>query len=74
MLRWARANGCPWNNDTWMMAAHHGRLEALRWARENGCPMDGKTREYAAQQRGYVDDDGRYTYVENEWFEDSLGW
>jgi hypothetical protein len=36
--------------------------------------MDGKTREYAAQQRGYVEDDGRYTYVENEWFEASLGW
>jgi len=74
VLKWLRANGCPWDKRTCECAAKGGHLEALRWARANGCPMDGKTREYAAQQRGYVEDDGRYTYVENEWFEDSLGW
>jgi hypothetical protein len=58
VLRWARAIGCPWNNDTWMMAAHHGRLEALRWAIENGLPCDRENWQLCmsvAQMNGHLD-------------------
>ena len=37
-LKWARENGCPWNEDTCLFAAKGGHLEVLQWARENGCP------------------------------------
>ena len=38
ILKWARENGCPWNEDTCANAAENGYLEVLKWARENGCP------------------------------------
>lgn len=39
ILRWARANGAPWNvNDVCDVAAGYGNLEMLQWARENGAP------------------------------------
>ena len=38
VLQWARANGCPWNEDTCSAAAKNGHLELLQWARANGCP------------------------------------
>ena len=47
-LRWARANGCPWNKVTCAAAAEGGHLEVLKWARENGCPWDVRTCRYAA--------------------------
>jgi hypothetical protein len=53
VLKWARENGCPWNEDTCAYAAKGGHLEVLKWARANGCPWDEKTREYAAW-KGYV--------------------
>ncbi|CAN0350741.1 unnamed protein product [Laminaria digitata] len=38
ILRYARANGCPWNVLTCAYAAAAGRLETLAWAREEeGC-------------------------------------
>ena len=40
LLRWARENGCPWDERTCSAAAGGGRLEVLKWARENGCPWD----------------------------------
>ena len=54
MLKWARANGCPWCENTCAGAAEGGHLELLRWARENGCPWDEKTRRIAAS-KGYVE-------------------
>ena len=36
-LRWARANGCPWNACTCSLVAEGGHLEVLKWARENAC-------------------------------------
>jgi hypothetical protein len=39
VLQWARANGCPWDNDTVVAAETHGHFEVLRWALANGCPM-----------------------------------
>lgn len=37
ILRYARANGCPWNVLTCAYAAAAGHLEALKWARAEGC-------------------------------------
>jgi uncharacterized protein YabN with tetrapyrrole methylase and pyrophosphatase domain len=54
MLRWARENGCPWDEFTCGGAAMGGHLEVLKWARENGCPWDEETRELAAS-KGYVE-------------------
>ena len=49
MLKWARANGCPWNEGACALAAHSGRLKVLQWARANGCPWDENTCTYAAK-------------------------
>ena len=54
MLKWARANGCPWDEGTCANAAEGGHLDVLKWARENGCPMDENTRKIAAKL-GYVE-------------------
>ena len=43
LLRWARANGCPWDERTCAAVAAGGNLEVLKWARENGCPWDKST-------------------------------
>src|ERR1700733_3597535 len=39
-LQWARANGCPWNENTCAYAAENGHLEVLQWAVANGAPYD----------------------------------
>ena len=49
VLMWARANDCPWNEDTCSSAACSGNLEVLRWARENGCPWNERTCSSAAE-------------------------
>ena len=43
VLRWLRANGCLWDEDTCKYAAWGGHLQVLQWARVNGCPWDEKT-------------------------------
>ena len=43
VLKWARANGCPWNEATCTLAASNGHLEVLQWARAHGCPWDKLT-------------------------------
>ena len=55
MLKWARANDCPWDEETCWEAAEGDHLEVLKWARENGCPWDEETRELAAEEWGYVE-------------------
>jgi hypothetical protein len=40
VLKWARENGCPWDEWTCANAAEGGHLEMLKWARENDCPWD----------------------------------
>jgi hypothetical protein len=54
VLKWARENGCPWDESTCDAAADGGHLEVLKWARENGCPWDEDTRRIAAS-KGYVE-------------------
>jgi len=53
-LKWARENGCPWNEDTCTGAAYSGQLEALQWARENGCPWNEETC-WAAAKGGHLE-------------------
>ena len=48
-LVWARANGCPWNEDITAAAAGGGHLAMLQWARANGCPWDEWTCSNAAK-------------------------
>ena len=38
VLKWARENGCPWDEHTCTYAAEGGHLDVLQWALENGCP------------------------------------
>jgi hypothetical protein len=38
VLKWARENGCPWDELTCAWAAKSGHIEVLKWARANGCP------------------------------------
>ena len=40
VLKWARENGCDWEEYTSIYAASNGHLEVLKWAIENGCPID----------------------------------
>ena len=54
VLKLARENGCPWDEETCADAAEGGHLEVLQWARENGCPWNWETRDYAAEL-GYVE-------------------
>ena len=49
VLKWARENGCPWDERTCRGAAECGHLEVLKWARDNGCPWDENTCESAAR-------------------------
>ena len=49
VLKWARANGCPWGVEMSQNAAKGGHLEVLRWAREKDCPWDSNTCAYAAE-------------------------
>ena len=48
-LKYARENGCPWDEVTCIAAAVNGHLDCLRYARKNGCPWDEKTCEGAAK-------------------------
>ena len=49
VLKWARAQGCPWDEWTCAEAAYNGHLAVLQWARDQGCPWDEKTCEKAAE-------------------------
>ena len=49
VLKWARENGCPWDEATLSCAAEEAGLATLRWCRENGCPWDTTTCAFAAR-------------------------
>ena len=40
ILKWAHAPGCPWDEDTCLMAGAFGHLPTLQWAIQSGCPLD----------------------------------
>ena len=48
VVKWLRANGCPWDAYTCTFAAEGGHLEVLKWARANGCEWHKVTCSSAA--------------------------
>jgi hypothetical protein len=54
ILKWARENGCPWDEWTCSYAAKGGHFEILKWLRENGCEWDVNTCS-CASQAGHLD-------------------
>ena len=48
ILKWARKNGCYWDELTCENAANHGYLEVLKWVRANNCPWNSSTCDAAA--------------------------
>jgi hypothetical protein len=54
VLRWARENGCPFDEDICTYAAQNGHLEVLKWLRENNCPWNEYTCANAACN-GYLE-------------------
>ena len=47
-LKWARENGCPWDEGVCSAAARGGHLEVLQYAHANECPWDEGTCSSAA--------------------------
>ena len=42
VLRWAKGQGCAFDERTLMFAAQGGSLEAIKWLRSQDCPWDEK--------------------------------
>ena len=49
VLKWARANECPWDDYMCAEAASGGHLEVLQWLRAEKCPWDKRTCKFAAE-------------------------
>jgi hypothetical protein len=45
VLKWARENDCPWDENTCFEAAKGGHPEIIRWLRENGAPLFEEVRQ-----------------------------
>jgi len=41
LLAWAKASGCPWNENVVNFPAKYGQLEGLIWAMEHDCTWWG---------------------------------
>ena len=54
VLKWARKNGCPWNEDTCNSAARSGHLAVLQRVYDNGCPMNSNLMCINAEYSGYL--------------------
>ena len=39
-IKWMKASGCPWEEDTFAEAAQLGDLDSIKWIKSNGCPWD----------------------------------
>lgn len=39
VLKWARENGCCWDENTYSSALLAGHEEVLKWALDNGAPL-----------------------------------
>jgi hypothetical protein len=38
VLKWLRANGCPWDRETYKFALQDGDPELIRYVNDQGCP------------------------------------
>ena len=54
VIKWARANDCPWDEDICSLAAQRGHLDVLKWARANGCPRVEEHWHEIAMRCGHV--------------------
>jgi len=52
-LAWAKARGCPWDEEVCFAASRGGRLEVLKWARKHRCPWNSETC-FAASRNGHL--------------------
>jgi hypothetical protein len=43
ILKYVRAQGCPWDEGCMDFAAEGGHMEVLRWGRANGAPWGEET-------------------------------
>ena len=71
LLKWCRANECPWNKLTCSHAAYNGHLEFLKWVRLNGCPWDEETYKFAVENGDpalvrYLEDEGCPMYESDD--------
>jgi hypothetical protein len=53
LLQWARATGCPWDEEVCEAAARDGHLEVLEWLRAQGCPWNTSI-NHSAGEYGHV--------------------
>ena len=51
VLQWARAQGCPWDENTCSSAGENGLLAILEWAQVQGCPCDQETLNALEQEK-----------------------
>ena len=73
MLKWLRAEGCPWNGQACSHAARGGHLRVLKWLRAEGCPCN-KMASAVAAQYGHL---GVLKWLRAEgcpWHEDTVGY
>ena len=71
VLKYARANGCPWDETAVAHALFYGRSETLEWALANGCPHFKSEHHFASW---FWDDFGFYSFgtTEDEFFFDAI--
>ena len=53
-LRWARAEGLPWDGETCRAAARYGHVDIVRWAWSAGCPIDFNECGVQAARGGHI--------------------
>jgi hypothetical protein len=54
-LQWARAHGCPWDENTCAWAAEEGHLEVLKWVLANGCLWEDRVACAHAARGGHLE-------------------
>jgi hypothetical protein len=50
IMKWLKANACPWDEHTFGEAAIYGDLETMKWLKDNQCPWNERTFLAAAKQ------------------------
>ena len=53
-LRWARAEGLPWDGETCRAAARYGHVDIVRWAYSAGCHIDFNECGVQAARGGHI--------------------
>jgi hypothetical protein len=40
LLKWARSNGCPWDEETYELGNENGNPAIMRYLEDEDCPME----------------------------------